>query len=111
MCFSEFMNEDLVEKLDALGCTAVLPDSELVTTNDVRYIEQLRAFQDAGIEDVIYIQSFGCLKGHVEGRGALRELSRLFPQMRITVIDYDPESSSLNRDNRILLAAAQATEA
>ena len=72
--------------------------------SDVRYLEQLRAFRDAGVERVIYLQSFGCLKGHVKSRGAAHELAALFPEMPVTVIDYDPESSALNRENRIRLA-------
>ena len=94
--------------LEDLGCECVMPDPALITTDDVRYIDQLQAFAEQGVEDVIYLQSFGCLKGHVQSRGALRELHERFSGMRITVIDYDPESSALNRENRIRLAVESA---
>lgn len=111
LCFDAFMNEHIVEALEGLGCECVLPDPGLVVGEDVRYIEQLELFEEEGIHDVIYLLSFGCLKGHIQARGALRELQERFPDMRITVIDYDPESSALNRENRIRLAVENAREA
>ncbi len=109
LCFEPFMNDGIVERIAGLGCTPVLPRPELVAVEDVRYLDQLEAFDGAGVRDVVYLQSFGCLKGHVESRGALRELRRLFPQMRITVIDFDPEASALNRENRLRLAVEAAS--
>ena len=106
--FEPFMNDCIVEVLDSLGCEPVMPDPTLLEGDDVRYLDQLAAFAEQGIHDVIYLLSFGCLKGHVSARGALRELHERFADMRITVIDYDPESSALNRENRIRLAVDAA---
>ena len=106
--FEPFMNDRIVEVLDSLGCELVMPDPALLEGDDVRYLDQLAAFAEQGIHDVIYLLSFGCLKGHVSARGALRELHERFADMRITVIDYDPESSALNRENRIRLAVDAA---
>ena len=106
--FEPFMNDRIVEVLDSLGCEPVVPDPALLVGDDVRYLDQLAAFEEQGIHDVIYLLSFGCLKGHVSARGALRELHERFADMRITVIDYDPESSALNRENRIRLAVDAA---
>ena len=106
--FEPFMNDRIVEVLDSLGCEPVMPDPALLEGDDVRYLDQLAAFAEQGIHDVIYLLSFGCLKGHVSARGALRELHERFVDMRITVIDYDPESSALNRENRIRLAVDAA---
>ena len=106
--FEPFMNDRIVEVLDSLGCEPVMPDPALLVGDDVRYLDQLAAFEEQGIHDVIYLLSFGCLKGHVSARGALRELHERFADMRITVIDYDPESSALNRENRIRLAVDAA---
>ena len=106
--FEPFMNDCIVEVLDSLGCEPVMPDPALLEGDDVRYLDQLALFEEQGIHDVIYLLSFGCLKGHVSARGALRELHERFADMRITVIDYDPESSALNRENRIRLAVDAA---
>ena len=106
--FEPFMNDRIVEVLESLGCEPVMPDPALLVGDDVRYLDQLALFEEQGIHDVIYLLSFGCLKGHVSARGALRELHERFADMRITVIDYDPESSALNRENRIRLAVDAA---
>lgn len=110
LVFDEEMNEGIVALLVRLGCEVVMPEAHLLEVDDVRYIPQLERFYQAGVDHVIYLQSFGCLKGHVQSRGALRELAARFPDMPITVIDYDPESSALNRENRIRLAAQAAFE-
>ena len=106
--FEPFMNDHVVEMLESLGCEPIMPDPALLAGDDVRYLDQLVLFDEQGIHDVIYLLSFGCLKGHVSARGALRELHERFADMRITVIDYDPESSALNRENRIRLAVDAA---
>lgn len=110
LCFDPYMNDNIADKLASLGCEPVLPDPALVAADDVRYLPQLKAFDDAGVRDVIYLQSFGCLKGHVQARGALHSLRRRFPALSITVIDYDPEASALNRETRLRLAVEAARE-
>ncbi|MCI8469600.1 MAG: hypothetical protein HFJ75_09005 [Eggerthellaceae bacterium] len=108
LCFDPFMNDHLVELLGRLGAEPVLPDPALLFTDDVRYLDQLDAFAAAGVRHVIYLQSFGCLKGHVRSRGALHELARRYPDLQVTVLDYDPEASALNRENRVRLVVEAA---
>lgn len=108
MCFNSSMNDGLVEKLESLGCDVVLPEPRLISVDDVSYKAQLELYEAKGVHDVIYVQSFGCLKGHVRAKGALHELNKVFPSIRITVIDYDYEASALNRENRIRLAVRAA---
>ncbi len=110
LCFDAFMNDDIVSFIESQGCEVVMPDPALLYTDDVRYLPQLDRFAAQGVQHVIYLQSFGCLKGHIRARGALHELARRHPAMPVTVIDYDPEASALNRENRIRLALA-ATKA
>lgn len=110
LVFDDELNEHVSELVESLGWRVAYPDPSLVEVEDVRYLEQLEAFRAAGVSRVIYLQSFGCLKGHVQSRGAAHELSGLFPDLPITFIDYDPESSALNRENRIRLALADQGE-
>ncbi len=111
MCFSPKMNDHLKKRIEELGCEAVLPDPSLLTLEDIAYPRQLERFYEAGVRDVIYVQSFGCLKGHVHVRGALHELKRRYPHMNVTIVDFDPEASALNRENRIRLAIEAARAA
>lgn len=106
LVFNPALNDHVDELLSDLGCAVVYPDPSLVTVEDVRFLEQLETFRREGVQRIIYLQSFGCLKGHVQSRGAAHQLSRLYPDMPITVIDYDAESSALNRENRIRLAVS-----
>ena len=108
LCYDSFMNDHLIDLLLRLGAQPVLPNPELIAIDDVRYLDQLEAFAENGVDSVLYLQSFGCLKGHVYARGALHEMARKYPDMPVTVIDYDPESSRLNRENRIRLVVSAA---
>ena len=67
--------------------------------------KQCCRFAAAGVKHVIYLQSFGCVKGHVHARGSHYTFRERFPDMPVTVLDYDPEASALNRENRIRLIA------
>lgn len=108
LCFDPYMNEGLLDLLDELGADVVLPDPERLFVEDVRYLDQLAEFEKQGVDAVLYLQSFSCLKCHVHARGSLHQMTDLFPDMPVTVIDYDPESSALNRENRIRLAVEAA---
>ena len=107
LVFEEACNGHLHRFIESLGWEAVDPQPSLTTIEDTRFIEQLSRYNECGVRTVLYLQSFGCLKGHVNARGALRELNDLFPNMSITVIDFSPETSQLNRESRILLALSQ----
>lgn len=105
LVFDAYMNDGLVGLLEQLGCEAVLPEEGALCTEDVRYVDQLERFAAAGVRHVIYLQSFGCVKGHVQARGSHYAFAERFPDMPVTVLDYDPEASALNRENRVRLIA------
>lgn len=111
LVFHESLNDGVATFLETLGCEAVLPDASCLLVDDVRYLDQLEVWEREGIDHVVYVQSFGCLKGHIESRGALHGLKERFPALPITVIDYDPDASALNRKNRILLVVEAAKNA
>ena len=110
LCYDPFMNEGIEQLVRDLGAEPVMPDPDLVSVDDVRYFDQLSLFSKTGVSAVLYLQNFGCLKGHVHARGALHSMRSHFPEMPVTVIDYDPESSALNRENRIRLVVAAAKQ-
>ena len=110
LCYDPFMNEGVERLVRDLGAEPVMPDPDLVDVDDVRYLDQLALFSKMGVSSVLYLQNFSCLKGHVQARGALHSMRSHFPEMPVTVIDYDPESSELNRENRIRLVVATAKQ-
>lgn len=111
LCFDAFMNDSILKLLERLGCDVAMPDPDKLFCEDVRYLDQLDEFSRKGVDCVIYLQSFGCMKAHVHARGFAHEYARRYPDMPTTVIDYDPESSALNRENRIRLAVEAAQRA
>ncbi len=108
LVFDSFLNDNLLATIESHGCQPILPQLGALFAEDVRYLDQLQHFYDQGVRHVIYLQSFGCLKGHVNVRGGMHDLAKRFPGMNIVVLDYDPEASALNRENRVLLALAEA---
>ncbi len=110
LVFDSFLNDNLLATIESHGCQPILPQPEALFAEDVRYLDQLQHFYDQGVRHVIYLQSFGCLKGHVNVRGSMHDLAKRFPGMNIVVLDYDPEASALNRENRVLLALAEALD-
>ncbi len=111
LCFDPFMNDSIVRLLESLGCDVAMTDADKLFDEDVRYLDQFDEFARKRVDCVVYLQSFGCMKAHVHARGFAREYARRYPDMPVTVIDYDPESSALNRENRIRLAVEAAQQA
>ncbi len=63
---------------------------------------------EAGANNIVCTQPFGCLPNHVVGKGVIKELRRQYPTSNIVAIDYDPGASEVNQLNRIKLMLASA---
>jgi predicted nucleotide-binding protein (sugar kinase/HSP70/actin superfamily) len=55
----------------------------------------------AGVKSFIIIQPFGCLPNHVCGRGVIKRIKEEFPAIQILPLDYDPDTSFANIENRL----------
>lgn len=58
---------------------------------------------EAGVENIVCVQPFGCLPNHVIGRGMFNAIKREYPNANLLSIDYDPQISQVNQINRIKL--------
>ena len=47
------------------------------------------------------LQPFGCLPNHVIGRGVSKKLKEMFPDIELLPLDYDPDVSFANLENRL----------
>jgi predicted nucleotide-binding protein (sugar kinase/HSP70/actin superfamily) len=47
------------------------------------------------------LQPFGCLPNHVAGRGLIGSLKEQYPDAAILSLDYDPDVSFANIENRL----------
>ncbi len=54
-----------------------------------------------GCRAFIILQPFGCLPNHVVGRGLSKRLKELYPDAQILPLDYDPDVSFANIENRL----------
>ena len=54
-----------------------------------------------GCRAFIILQPFGCLPNHVVGRGIAKKLKELYPDAQILPLDYDPDVSFANIENRL----------
>ncbi|MCC8075446.1 MAG: acyl-CoA dehydratase activase [Clostridiales bacterium] len=54
-----------------------------------------------GCRAFIILQPFGCLPNHVVGRGISKQLKALYPDAQILPLDYDPDVSFANIENRL----------
>lgn len=63
-----------------------------------------------GYENIVCTQPFGCLPNHINGKGMIGKIRKVFPNSNITPIDYDPSATKVNQENRIKLMLAVARE-
>jgi predicted nucleotide-binding protein (sugar kinase/HSP70/actin superfamily) len=63
-----------------------------------------------GVGSFVILQPFGCLPNHIVGRGIAAQLKREFPQARILALDYDPDMSFANIENRLQMLVMGARE-
>ena len=54
-----------------------------------------------GCEAFLILQPFGCLPNHIVGRGIVKRLRELYPAAQILSLDYDPDVSFANIENRL----------
>ena len=58
----------------------------------------------------VILQPFGCLPNHVVGRGISKRLKELYPDVQILPLDYDPDVSFANIENRLQMLIMNARE-
>lgn len=65
---------------------------------------------EAGAENIVCVQPFGCLPNHITGKGMIKAIREIHPQANIVPIDYDPGASTVNQLNRLKLMLAGAQD-
>ena len=63
-----------------------------------------------GCKAFVILQPFGCLPNHVVGRGICKKLKELYPEVQILPLDYDPDVSFANVENRLQMLIMNAKE-
>ena len=63
-----------------------------------------------GIDSFVIVQPFGCLPNHITGRGLFKAMKKRYPHISIVAIDYDPDTSFANVENRLQMLIISAKE-
>ena len=63
-----------------------------------------------GCRTFVILQPFGCLPNHVVGRGISKKLREIYPDVQILPLDYDPDVSFANLENRLQMLIMSVKE-
>lgn len=62
----------------------------------------------SGCNNIVCTQPFGCLPNHICGKGMMKPIKEIMPDVNIVAIDYDAGASRVNQENRLKLMLANA---
>ena len=65
---------------------------------------------DHGVHSFLILQPFGCLPNHVTGRGLVKKIKKEHPHIQVLALDYDPDTSFGNVENRLQMLIINARE-
>ncbi len=63
-----------------------------------------------GIHSFVILNPFGCMPNHITGRGMIKTLKKIFPHIQILSLDFDPDTSFANIENRLQMLILTALE-
>lgn len=61
-----------------------------------------------GVKNIVCTQPFGCLPNHICGKGMMKPIKEMNPDVNIVAIDYDAGATKVNQENRLKLMLANA---
>ncbi|GHU21473.1 2-hydroxyglutaryl-CoA dehydratase [Spirochaetia bacterium] len=61
-----------------------------------------------GVKSFVILQPFGCLPNHICGRGLIKRIKEEYPDIQILPLDYDPDTSFANIENRLQMLIMNA---
>lgn len=65
---------------------------------------------EKGCRTFVILQPFGCLPNHVVGRGIVKKLRECYPDIQVLPLDYDPDVSFANLENRLQMLIMNVKE-
>lgn len=65
---------------------------------------------EQGINSFIIVQPFACLANHISGRGLTKAVKEKYPHIQVLSLDYDPDTSFANIENRLQMLIINARE-
>ena len=94
--------EHLAELSDHIMHHSVLSGESFLISADILH------HASRGIKSFIILQPFGCLPNHICGRGVIKKIKEQYPAIQILPLDYDPDVSFANIENRLQMLIMNA---
>jgi predicted nucleotide-binding protein (sugar kinase/HSP70/actin superfamily) len=63
-----------------------------------------------GVNSFVVVQPFGCMPNHIFGRGVTRIVKEAYPHVNVLCLDFDPDTSMGNIENRLQMLIMNARE-
>ena len=71
---------------------------------------EIMHYADEGVDSFVILQPFGCLPNHIIGKGVIKKLKENKPNIQILPLDFDPDTSFANIENRLQMLIINAKE-
>lgn len=85
-------------------------DQSYVTGEGWLIPAEISSLANEGVQSFVIVQPFACLANHISGRGMTKALKAKFPHIQILSLDYDPDTSFANIENRLQMLILNARE-
>ena len=94
--------DEVVKMADGLINTAVkMGEGWLLTA-------EMMELANSGCKNIVCTQPFGCLPNHICGKGMMKPIKDVCPDVNIVAVDYDAGASKVNQENRLKLMLSNA---
>jgi len=94
--------EELAKLSDHIIHHSILSGESFLIAGDILH------YAEKGIKSFIILQPFGCLPNHICGRGIIKKIKEHYPEIQILPLDYDPDVSFANIENRLQMLIMNA---
>ena len=94
---------DLIEKNGMLDRTYITGEGWLIPG-------EILSLAAHGVNSFVIVQPFACLANHISGRGLTKAVKNEFPHIQVLSLDYDPDTSFANIENRLQMLIINAKE-
>jgi len=94
---------DIIEKTGMLDKTYITGEGWLIPG-------EVLSLAEHGVNSFVIVQPFACLANHISGRGLTKSMKTKYPHIQVLSLDYDPDTSFANIENRLQMLIINAKE-
>jgi predicted nucleotide-binding protein (sugar kinase/HSP70/actin superfamily) len=100
--------EDALHLLDAAKLSDPIMHHSVMSGESFMIAADILHYAEKGVRSFVILQPFGCLPNHICGRGVIKKIKELHPNIQILPLDYDPDVSFANIENRLQMLIMNA---